>query len=79
MKEFMMAALPWICIGIAIALFAANHGAAKKTKDSDKEYGNYMTEGMCLGMCVGTVLGGNGLSLGMLIGLTIGMCIRKEK
>lgn len=41
MKEFMMAALPWICIGIAIALFAANHGAAKKSKNSDKEYGNY--------------------------------------
>ena len=36
MKEFMMAALPWIYIGIAIALFAENHGAAKKTKDSDK-------------------------------------------
>ena len=51
MKEFMMAALPWICIGFAIALFAANHGAVKKAKDSGKEYGNYMTEGMCLGMC----------------------------
>ena len=69
MKEFMMAALPWICIGFAIALFAANHGAVKKAKDSDKEYGNYMTEGMCLGMCVGTALGGNGLIYGMLLGL----------
>ena len=46
MKEFMMAALPWICIGFAIALFAVNHGAAKKAKDSDKECGNYMAEGM---------------------------------
>ena len=46
MKEFMMAALPWICIGIAIALFAANHGTVKKAKDGDKHYGNYMTEGM---------------------------------
>ena len=53
MKEFMMAALPWSCIGIAIALFAVNHGATKKAKDSGKEYGNYMTEGMCLGMCAG--------------------------
>ena len=41
MKEFMMAALPWICIGIAVALFAANHGAVKKAKASGKEYGNY--------------------------------------
>lgn len=79
MKDFIMAALPWICIGIAIALFAANYGAAKKAKDDEKEYGNYMTEGMCLGMCVGTALGGNGLSFGMLIGMAIGMCIRKEK
>ena len=78
MKEFMMAALPWICIGIAIVLFAANHVAVKKAKDSDKEYGNYMTEGMCLGMCVGTALGGNGLIYRMLVGLVVGMTIRKE-
>ena len=78
MKEFMMAALPWICIGFAIALFAASHGTAKKAKDSDKEYGNYMTEGMCLGMCVGTALGENGLVYGMLIGLVVGMLIKKD-
>ena len=79
MKEFMMAALPWICIGFAIALFAVNHGAAKKAKDSDKECGNYMAEGMCLGVGVGTALGGNGLIYGMLVGLVIGMFIKKEK
>ena len=79
MKEFMMAALPWICIGFAIALFAANHGTAKKAKDSDKEYGNYMTEGMCLGMCMGAALGRNGLIYGMLLGLVVGMFIKKEK
>ena len=78
MKEFLTAALPWIIIANAIALFAANHSAAKKTKDSDKEYGNYMTEGMCLGMCVGTALGGNGLIYGMMIGMAISMCIRKK-
>ena len=78
MKDFLMAALPWICIGIAIALFAANHGAAKKAKDGDEHYGNYMTEGMCLGMCVGTALGGNGMIYGMLIGLVVGMLINKD-
>ena len=78
MREFMMAALPWICIGIAIALFAVNHGAVKKAKENDKEYGNYMTEGMCLGMCVGTALGGNGLICGMLVGMAIGMCIKRS-
>ena len=78
MKEFMMAALPWICIGIAIALFAANHGAAKKAKENDENYSNYMTEGMCLGVGVGTALGGNGLVYGMLIGLVVGMLIKKD-
>ena len=79
MKEFMMAALPWICIGFAIALFAANHDAVKKAKASGKEHGNYMAEGIGLGMCVGTALGRNGLIYGMLVGLVIGMFIKKEK
>ena len=79
MKEFITAALPWVCIGIAVALFVANHGAAKKAKDSDEKHGNYMTEGMCLGMCVGTTFGGNGMVYGMLIGLVVGMVIKKEK
>lgn len=78
MKEFMMAALPWICIGFAIALFAANHGTAKKAKADEKAHGNYMTEGMCLGMCIGTALGENGLIYGMLAGMIIGMNIEKE-
>lgn len=77
MKEFLMAALPWICMGIVIALFAVNHNIIKKEKNNGKEYGNYMTEGMCLGMCVGTALGGNGLIYGMLVGLLIGMFIKK--
>ena len=79
MKEFMLAALPWICIGIAIALFAASQGVVKKAKDSGKEHGNYMAEGMCLGVGVGTALGGNGLIYGMLLGLVVGMFIKKEK
>ena len=78
MNEFLMAALPWIYIGIAIALFAVKHGAAKKAKENDKEYGNYMTEGMCLGLCVGTALGRNGLVYGMLSGLVVGMLIKKD-
>lgn len=79
MTEFIMAALPWICIAVAIALFAANHGSAKKAKEEGREYENYMTEGMCLGMCVGTALGGNGLIYGMMIGMAVGLCIRKAK
>ena len=78
MNEFLTAALPWICIGVAVALFAVNHGAVKKAKENDKEYGNYITEGMCLGMCVGTALGGNGLIYGLLVGMAIGVCIKRS-
>ena len=80
--DFIRAALPWVAMGLLLAVFAAR-GAGRKKKE--KESDNYGTEGMCLGMCFGTALGaafGNniaiGLPLGMLFGLTIGTCIKKE-
>lgn len=93
MKDFIMAALPWICIGLAIAIFAVN--ASKKannktqsdidTKDSEQEEDNYMAIGMCLGMCLGCALGATGIisisygiSFGMLIGMVIGSTIKKQ-
>ena len=78
--DFLRAALPWIAVGLALAVLCVR-GAGKKKKKAD-----YGTEGMCLGMCVGTAIGaslgnniGLGISLGMLIGLAIGTCIEKEK
>lgn len=79
MTAFMTAALPWICIGIAIALAAANYSAVRKANAEGKEYGNYMTEGMCVDVCIGTALGGTGLIYGMLAGIVIGTCLRKER
>lgn len=77
--DFLSAALPWICMGLLLAIFFAQ-SARKKNKE------NYATEGMALGMCfgvaIGTSLGNNtgiGLSLGMLAGLVIGSCIEKKK
>lgn len=79
MYDFMMAALPWVIIALALALMFANR---KKAGDKTE---NYMLEGMCFGMCAGTVLGsmhvldiGLGISLGMLLGEAIGYCIKKE-
>ena len=79
--DFLRAALPWIAIGLLLAVFFARSvGKKKKEKQSD----DYGTEGMCLGMCFGTAIGtslgntGIGISLGMLIGLAIGSCIKKE-
>ena len=80
--DFIRAALPWIAVGLLLAVFfARSAGKKKKEKQSD----NYGTEGMCLGMCFGTAIGtaienntGIGITLGMLIGLAIGTCIKKE-
>ena len=81
--NFLRAALPWVAMGLLLAVFAARSvGKKKKEKQND----NYGTEGMCLGMCFGTAIGtalgnntGIGISLGMLLGLAIGSSIKKEE
>ena len=82
MKDFIFAALPWICMGLMLAIFFAE--SAQKKKDSKKRE-HYVTEGMALGMCFGTAIGtafgnntGIGLSLGMLMGFVIGSLIEKK-
>ena len=77
--DFMRAALPWIAMGLLLAIFCAR-STSKKRKNDNKD-GNYGTEGMCLGTAIGTALDNNtgiGISLGMLIGLAIGTCMKKE-
>ena len=80
--DFLHAALPWIAMGLLLAVFFARSTKMKKEEDKTGDYG---TEGMCLGMCFGTAIGtslgnntGIGISLGMLIGLAVGICIKKE-
>ena len=81
--DFLRAALPWIAVGLLLAVFfAKNAGKEKKEETPD----NYGTTGMCLGMCFGTAIGtalgnhiGLGISLGMLIGLVVGSGIKKEE
>lgn len=80
--DFLRAALPWVAMGLLLAVFSAR--SAKKKKDEDKK-GDYGTVGMCLGMCFGTAIGtalgnntGIGISLGMLLGLAVGSSIKKE-
>lgn len=82
MKDFILAALPWVCMGLALAILAAHWGSRAKQKsgkdDKSSPEDNYMVEGMCLGMAVGLSLGGAGYSYGMLLGMVIGMCIPKK-
>lgn len=80
--DFIQAALPWIALGLLLAIFFVRSAHGKKGEESCGDYG---TEGMCLGMCFGTAIGtsfgfdtGTGISLGMLIGLAIGSCMKKN-
>jgi len=79
MKEFLLAALPFILCGLAIIVILMN---TKKQTSKD----NYLAEGMCLGLAFGSMIGalfpsqlGLCLSLGMLIGEAIGSCFKKGK
>ena len=80
--DFLRVALPWIAIGLFLAVFFARSAGNKK---KEKEIDNYGTEGMCLGMCFGTAIGaalgnntGIGITLGMLLGLAVGTGIKRE-
>ena len=80
--DFLHAALPWIAVGLLLAVFFAKNAGKEKQEEQPDNYG---TEGMCLGMCLGTAIGtslgnntGIGISLGMLIGLAVGTSIKKE-
>ena len=75
MKDFILSALPFIIMGLCLAIIFANFKKGKNT---------HCSEGMCIGMCFGVAISsslkinmGLGMSLGMLIGETIG--ILKEK
>ena len=80
--DFIRTALPWIIMGLLLAVYFARCAGKKKKEEQTGDYG---AEGMCLGMCFGTAIGtafGNniaiGLPLGMLFGLAIGSSIKKE-
>lgn len=79
--EFIGAALPWIAIGLLLAIFSARSADHGKNREKHEDYG---TEGLALGMCLGTALAvsmhfniGLGMMAGMLLGLLAGS--RKEK
>ena len=76
---FLHAALPWITIGLLLAVFFARSATKKENRE------DYGTEGMCVGMCFGSAIGaagvvniGLGITLGMLLGLLIGSSKEKK-
>ena len=80
--DFAGAALPWVAMGLLVAVFFAIR--SRQRKDPDK-HESYYCEGMSLGMCLGVALAtslhidtGTGIAFGMLLGLVIGSSIGKE-
>ena len=76
MKDFILAALPFIIIGLCLAIIFANQKSKKNS---------HCSEGMCIGMCLGVAIStslkinmGLGISLGMLIGETVGLLIPEK-
>ena len=80
--EFMRAALPWIAMGLLLAVFSARGVSRKKDKEKKEDYGS---EGMALGMCFGVAMASAlqidvslGLTVGMLLGLVAGSGMEKK-
>ena len=53
--DFTLAALPWLTVGVSLAILFAK-GASRKKKEG-KKTGDYGTEGMYIGMCLGDNMG----------------------
>ena len=77
MKDILISALPFLIIGLSIAIICANYKKEKET---------YCSDGMSIGMCLGLVISmalkinmGLGLSIGMLVGEAVGTLIEKKK
>lgn len=74
MKDFLLAALPWVCMGLSVALCAAHcFGQQAESRKRD-----HMVEGMYVGMGLSLIFGAEHLAYGMLLGLLAGMCIKRE-
>ena len=81
MKDFITAALPWVMMGLALAVLSASY--AREKKEDQKKRNELQLGGMALGMLLGVALGTTGLlenhargiSLGALWGLVIGTAV----
>ena len=80
--DFMGGALPWIALGLLLAVLFARSANLKKDREKKENYGS---EGMALGMCFGVAMAsalqidvGLGLTVGMLLGLVAGSGMEKK-
>ena len=91
MTDFLSAALPWVLIGISVAIITINfsrkrmktytkgqENAGEVNSANADDKGNYISVGMCLGMCIGTVFSSTGivpLSYGISFGMLMGTVV----
>ena len=80
--DFIIAALPWLAMGLMLAIFAVRENSWKNNPEKEDNYGS---EGMTLGMCFRTAIAsamkqdiGLGISIGMLMGLAAGTSMKKK-
>ena len=78
--DFMSAALPWIAMGLLLAVIFARAAHSNK---KEKDHGS---EGMAIGMCFGVALStalhinvGLGMMAGMVLGLLVGSGIESNQ
>ena len=79
---FAGAAMPWIALGLLMAVFCVRASSRKMTQ---KKKGDYSSERMSIGMCFGVAMAtalhinvGIGMMLGLLLGLAMGSSKEKE-
>lgn len=69
MKEFISSALPWVLMGIALAILAVNHCLEQQ---KEEKRGERIALGAALGLMMGVALNGCGLWESHALGLAIG-------
>ncbi len=89
MKNFMMAALPWVCMGVAVAVAMTVLRREKVRKElietdetlteEEKQQktargGSNMVFGMCIGECIGIALA-EALDISVAVGISLGMVV----
>lgn len=70
-KDFVLAALPWILAGIAVAILCAGMGT-RKAKENSKALEERMAVGLALGLIAGVALNYCGLWESHALGLALG-------
>lgn len=71
MKEFCLAALPYVLAGLAVVVLCAGKGRKQETGDAESQE-NRLAFGMLLGLAVGAALDGCGVFENPMLGLTLG-------